>query len=83
MSVNDFFKRVIGFGLIILTLFFIYDIYTGKLFESDANGKMTIVGVSIAWLIDCIGKIKTILLISITCIRIIFFITRKNTRSEA
>jgi len=83
MSVNEFFKRVIGFGLIILTLFFIYDIYSGKLFESDSNGKMNIVGVMIAWLVDCIGKITTMLLILVTCMIVVFFITRKNTRSEA
>jgi hypothetical protein len=53
------------FGILWLVIFsvFAFYIYSGKLFEPDANGKINIVGILIAWVAEYISKLGTALLV--------------------
>ena len=53
------------FGIFWILLFavFAYYIYSGKLFKPDANGKINIVAIFIAWIAEYIGKLGTALLV--------------------
>jgi hypothetical protein len=53
------------FGILWLVIFsvFAFYIYSGKLFEPDANGKINIVAILIAWVAEYISKLGTALLV--------------------
>jgi hypothetical protein len=53
------------FGILWVAIFsvFAFYIYSGKLFEPDANGKINIVAILIAWVAEYISKLGTALLV--------------------
>jgi hypothetical protein len=53
------------FGILWVIIFsvFAYYIYSGKLFEPDANGKINVVAILIAWVAEYISKLGTALLV--------------------
>jgi hypothetical protein len=53
------------FGILWVIIFsvFAYYIYSGKLFEPDANGKINVVAILIAWVAEYISKFGTALLV--------------------
>lgn len=52
------------YGIIWVALFgaLAFYIYSGKLFEPDANGKLNIVAIGIAWIVEYVGQTGTAIL---------------------
>ncbi len=56
-------NRLFGILWVIIFSVLAYYIYSGKLFEPDANGKINFVAILIAWVVEYIGKLGTALLV--------------------